>query len=394
MMHFLIFRRALGVTLGLALLAGLRSAPARAQTYTLTDLGTLGGLYSHASGVNNSGQVTGYAYTSSGLQHAFLSGASGGTLKDLSTLGGSTSTGSAVNDRGQVVGSSDVNGRTEAFLSGVDGGSLKGLGGLGGGYSGGGGVNSQGQVAGDSATADYNSDHVFLSGPDGMALKDVGTLPGAYHINATGVNDAGQITGYGNDGRPQAYLSAPGGGGLKRLGTLPGGDSSYADGVNAAGQVVGFSNLSVDGVLSGNHAFLSGPDGGALTDLGTLGGAQSYGQAVNDLGQAVGGYTFEDIPSAPLVYHASLFAGGQMKDLNSLIAPGSGFTLNAAYGISDTDFIAGEGTTAAGFTHAFLLTPLAPVPEGPTTASFGLLVLGLAGLMTAAGRWKKATAPP
>ena len=37
-----------------------------------------------------------------------------------------------------------------------------------------------------------------------------------------------------------------------------------------------------------------------------------------------------------------------MLDLNSLIAPGSGFTLVSAYGISDTGYITGYGVTADG----------------------------------------------
>ena len=60
-----------------------------------------------------------------------------------------------------------------------------------------------------------------------------------------------------------------------------------------------------------------------------------------------------------------------MLDLNSLIAPGSGFTLERANGMSDTGYITGFGTAPNGQTHAFLLTPTAVVPE-PS----GLILLG------------------
>ncbi len=41
--------------------------------YTVTDLGTLsGGSISQAFGINDTGQVVGYALTSSGSAHAFL----------------------------------------------------------------------------------------------------------------------------------------------------------------------------------------------------------------------------------------------------------------------------------------------------------------------------------
>jgi probable HAF family extracellular repeat protein len=67
------------------------------------------------------------------------------------------------------------------------------------------------------------------------------------------------------------------------------------------------------------HAFLSGPGGGALQDLGTLGGTISYGNGVNASGQVAGWSE-----NAGGLDHAFLYSGGQMLDLNDLIAPGSG----------------------------------------------------------------------
>ena len=58
--------------------------------YVFTDLGTLGGTYSVAHGINDAGQVTGYAYLAgNSTEHAFLY--SGGSLQDLGTLGGTFS---------------------------------------------------------------------------------------------------------------------------------------------------------------------------------------------------------------------------------------------------------------------------------------------------------------
>ena len=142
---------------------------------------------------------------------------------------------------------------------------------------------------------------------------------------------------------------------LTILGNLPGGTSSGGSAVNNSGQVAGAADTA-GGV---SHAFLSGPGGGPLQDLGTLpGGDFSLGRAINDSGQVVG-----TAGIAGGAGHAFLYSGGQMLDLNSLIAPGSGFTLTGVSGISDTGYITGSGTAPDGHTHAFLLTPLALVPE-------------------------------
>jgi probable HAF family extracellular repeat protein len=53
----------------------LAAFSAHAQQYELTDLGTLGGFGTIGTGINASGQVTGYAYTKGdAAYHAFLYG--------------------------------------------------------------------------------------------------------------------------------------------------------------------------------------------------------------------------------------------------------------------------------------------------------------------------------
>src|SRR3990170_6856797 len=73
----------------------------------IKDLGTLGGTYSFAYGINNSGQVAGFSTTiADGTYHAFIWDAVNG-MQDLGTLGGSESQAIGINDSGQVVGHSD-----------------------------------------------------------------------------------------------------------------------------------------------------------------------------------------------------------------------------------------------------------------------------------------------
>jgi len=94
----------------------------------LTDLGTLGGssnLHTHrAQAINTSGQIAGMSYTATNEAHAFLwtSGAADGVptnpeMKDLGTLGGDFSQALGLDDDGWVVGrSTDSSEDYHAFL--------------------------------------------------------------------------------------------------------------------------------------------------------------------------------------------------------------------------------------------------------------------------------------
>ena len=98
----------------ISLLAVCFASAASAQTtYAITALGTFpGGSFSIGQGINASGQVTGYSYTTGNcVYHAFLY--SGGAMTDLGTLpGGSFSLGSAINASGQVAGYSYTTGNS------------------------------------------------------------------------------------------------------------------------------------------------------------------------------------------------------------------------------------------------------------------------------------------
>jgi probable HAF family extracellular repeat protein len=147
----------------------------------MISLGTLGGgVNSSAYGINNSGQVVGETDTAPILQlrsrftdvspfgtHAFL-WTDGIGMRDLGDLGGGTSRAMAINNNGLVVGSSRlINGAVHAFSW----------------------THTKGMI-------DLNSLLPLFSG---WVL-----------IEASGVNDRGQITGYGLlNGEERAFRLDP-----------------------------------------------------------------------------------------------------------------------------------------------------------------------------------------
>ncbi|HVU87577.1 MAG TPA: hypothetical protein VHD36_09655 [Pirellulales bacterium] len=365
-------RRRLGPTVVALLLAAAINAPfARAATtYVITDLGFLpGGTYSAATGISSSGEVVGYAGTSSGTQHAFLY--SNGAMQDLGTLGGTQSYSAGINANGQIVGyASTAAGSTHAFL--YSGGTLQDLGTLPndsfGTFSSARAINDAGQIVGSSGYSGpgfaFSSAVVYSGG----SIKDLGLLPEDNQGGALAINSIGQIVGSSegsvSSGGGRAFLYSNGT--LHDLGTL-GGSLSVADGINSHGQIVGYSYIADIGP---EHAFLI--SNGAMIDLGSLGGASSASAAfaINESGQVVGG---SDLAGGG--GHAFVYNDGTMFDLNSLVPQKSGWVLEQATGINDSGQIVGEGILN-GRTTAFLLTPV-NVPE-PSTGLAAVTALLLA----------------
>jgi probable HAF family extracellular repeat protein len=311
-------------------------------TYSVTDLGSLGGSSSYAYGINDSGQVVGYSLTAgNALDHAFLY--SGGTMNDLGTLGGNFSYAYGINNSGQVVGVAATAGNAayHAFL--YSGGTMNDLGTLGGGASYAYGINNGGKVVGYSLTLS-NFYHAFLYG--GGTMNDLGTLGGGDSY-AYGINDSGQVVGDSlTAGNALDHAFFYSGGTMNDLGTF-GGNSSYAYGINNSGQVVGYADTAGD---AADHAFLY--SGGPLVDSGTLGGSDSDAYGINDSGQVVG-YA----ATAGNVNHAFLYSGGVMNDLNNLINTNTlGAYLYEALGINDSGQIIANGNNNNNY-HAYLLTP-------------------------------------
>ena len=162
------------IRMGVAAAACAVAFAAQAVTYSVTELGSLGGTRTIANAVNSSGQVAGYSYNSGDLNyHAFITGPNGIGFFDLGTLPGTiNSVANGINDSGRVVGtlssafSINSPSSIRAFVTGPNGADISVLGYLGGtgtyvGFQSvsnwGQGINNAGQVTGASNVVIFGS---------------------------------------------------------------------------------------------------------------------------------------------------------------------------------------------------------------------------------------------
>jgi probable HAF family extracellular repeat protein len=308
-----------------------------------TPLGTLGGTHSSVPwpGLNNPGMVVGIAQTDEpdplGEEwscSAFIPFTGNtclgfvweaGRMRALPTLGGNNGFAAGVNSRGQIVGwaENDVEDPTctgtqvlqfravvweptpdrirVSELTPYPGDTSATA------------INERGQVVGISGICDiavgrFSAVHAVLW--DKGTPIDLGNIGGMTWNTPMAINDRGEVTGFANvadteagDFNAQAFYWSRQTG-MQPLGTLPGNTLSQGHGINARGQVVGISF----GGTGGNRAFF--------------------------------------------------WEGGELHNLNDLVAPGYTGLLVDARDISDSGEITGSAVDHTGATVPFVARPV------------------------------------
>ena len=259
-----------------------RTAANQPINATTDDLGTLGGNYSYAAGINDSGQVAGNSTLAGVITHAFRTTANepiNPSTDDLGTLGGMSSWAYAINDSGQVAGYSVTSLTSSgyayhAFRTAPNQSinpATDDLGTFGGQDSYAYGINNIGQVVGAADVGGSYAEHAFVHGGSGslsLLTDDLGTL-GGLNSEALAINNEGLIVGdaYTTGNAEHAFLYCDGS--MQDLNNLIAANSGWtltaATAINNFDQIVGYG--TVGGVT---HAFLltTVPEPSTLTLLG------------------------------------------------------------------------------------------------------------------------------
>ncbi|MBX3738252.1 MAG: hypothetical protein KF715_16275 [Candidatus Didemnitutus sp.] len=204
---------------------------------------------SYGNSINNSGTVVGYAQVGATVTPFSYSG---GTATDLTSVLGSPAYPRGINDGGMIAGGLSAAGFTFAggSVTTLPAGSTALA------------INNAGVAVGSIANNNFTAVHAasFVNG----VATDLGLLSGKTNSLATAVNSSGAIVGYSYtnafDDVAFLYQNAT----LMSLGTL-GGSHAKAQGINDAGDVVGFGSPPAGGT---DHAFLYRD--GTMYDLNTL----------------------------------------------------------------------------------------------------------------------------
>jgi probable HAF family extracellular repeat protein len=230
------------------------------EDHLLRDLGVLpGGTSSMATAVNSLGEIAGTADTAEGVFVAFLF--RHGNMISLGTLpGGTGSAAAGINNWGDVTGVANMPDYDDrAFL--YHHGKMISLGTLpGSDVSVATAINDSLQITGTANSLNFEFQHAFLWSKG--AMIDLGLLPNGISSQAYSINDWGQVVGQANVNLPTGLYTVAflySNGKMRDLNDLLPANSGWtlsdATGINNRGQIVGYGALN--GVGS---AFIMSPD--------------------------------------------------------------------------------------------------------------------------------------
>ncbi|HET7697347.1 MAG TPA: hypothetical protein VFK57_16655 [Vicinamibacterales bacterium] len=301
---------------------------ADAALYTVEDLGQLDGQAPTVTGMNASGQLSGYVTGPSGYPRAVRYTAETG-WQYVPGVSSFYSQAMGINDNGDLVGYHYngtsfrafryVEGPGATFIDPLPGGTMT-LGRA---------IDNNGNVIGQADSADGPLG--FRSAP-GLPAVALPTLGGA--AIACGVNAAGQVAGYGANAVGQQHpFRIEADNSVTDITPLDGAaGTGMACAIDASGRVGGTSTTG--GTF---RAFVF--DSGSAVNVDAFpASAQSTVEAVA-AGVAVGWFLSLEDGAA----HAFVNTADGSADLNTLIAPGSGWQLDQAFAVNAGGSIAGLG---------------------------------------------------
>ncbi len=335
-----------GVAAGSALVDPVPAWSQTTTSYSLTELGTLGGNYSVATGVTDAGHVVGMSYLAGGSvwqrdERAFYW--SNGTMTMIPTLGGTWNHAVSIHANGDVVGRSQIPGPgnpIHAYLWNSGTGQVQDLNDdlsaedaaevelLAANY-----ISENRLVAGECRVRATGDRHPFVMDLNSQpaVFHDLGTVSGTLGW-ADAVNASGHVVGSAGG----AFLFT----GASPLISLS--PMGYARGINDTGGIVG--------TLSGGPVYRS--PAGSLIPLSGSGLSGGEASDINGAGTVVG-YTYGKGKQLGFRWQVG---SGAIKSLDSLTPNRGKASITSAPGLSPSGLIAGKALRG-GIERACLLTP-------------------------------------